>query len=140
MQEYISFFQHHWMLSIAFIIILVLLVLNEIRYRLSGVLKLSSQQLTQAINREEAVVIDTRARNDYQRAHILGAINITEAEFAAEQKRLEKYQAKQLIVVDATGQKAHGIALQLKKQGFTNIAVLRGGMQSWLADGLPVAK
>jgi rhodanese-related sulfurtransferase len=140
MYEILSFLQHHWMLSSAFVIILILLFANEIRFRMSGVIVLSSQQVTQALNRDEAIVLDTRARNDYARGHILGAINLLEGELATETKRLEKYKQKQLIVIDANGQKAHGISLRLKKQGFNNIAMLKGGMQSWLADGLPVAK
>lgn len=140
MQAYLDFFQHHWLLSAVFMVILLLMILNEVRYHLSGVSKLSGQQVVYALNREESVVIDTRARNDYQRSHILGAINILENELPTEQKRLEKHKNKQLIVVDAAGQKAHGAALQLKKMGFTQVAILKGGMQSWLADGLPVAK
>ncbi len=140
MQEYINFFQQHLLLSSAFVIILVLMIANEIRYRLSGVAKLSARQVTQAFNRETAVLIDVRARNDYQRSHILGAMNIVESELLTDLKRLEKYKDKQLIIIDAAGQKAHGIALKLKKQGFAEVAMLSGGMQAWLAEGLPIAK
>lgn len=140
MQEYINFFQQHLLLSSAFVIILVLMIANEIRYRLSGVAKLSARQVTQAFNRETAVLIDVRTRNDYQRSHILGAMNIVESELLTDLKRLEKYKDKQLIIIDAAGQKAHGIALKLKKQGFAEVAMLSGGMQAWLAEGLPIAK
>jgi len=140
MQEYINFFQQHLLLSSAFVIILVLMIANEIRYRLSGVAKLSARQVTQAFNRETAVLIDVRARNDYQRSHILGAMNIVESELLTDLKRLEKYKDKQLIIIDSAGQKAHGIALKLKKQGFAEVAMLSGGMQAWLAEGLPIAK
>lgn len=140
MQAYINFFQQHLLLSSAFVIILVLMIANEIRYRLSGIAKLSARQVTQAFNRETAILIDVRARNDYQRSHILGAMNIVESELFTDLKRLEKYKDKQLIIIDAAGQKAHGIALKLKKQGFAEVAMLNGGMQAWLAEGLPVAK
>ncbi|MDF2868393.1 MAG: rhodanese-like protein [Gammaproteobacteria bacterium] len=140
MQEYINFFQQHLLLSSAFVIILLLLIANEIRYRLSGIAKLSPRQVTQALNHEIAILIDTRARNDYQRSHILGAMNIVESELLTELKRLEKYKDKQIIIIDAAGQKAHNIALKLKKQGFDNVAMLSGGMQAWLAEGLPIAK
>ena len=88
MQEYINFFQQHLLLSSAFVIILVLMIANEIRYRLSGVAKLSARQVTQAFNRETAVLIDVRTRNDYQRSHILGAMNIVESELLTDLKRL----------------------------------------------------
>lgn len=140
MQEYISFFQQHLLLSAAFIVILILLIANEIRYRLSGIAKLSCQQVTQALNQEIGIVIDTRARNDFQRGHILGAINILESELLKEINKIEKYKDKRIILVDAMGQKSHSMALQLKKQGFVNTAMLNGGMQAWLAEGLPIVK
>jgi len=140
MQEYLSFLQQHLLLASAFVIILILLIGNEIRYRLSGITKFSCRELTQALNRDTAVVIDTRARNDYQKNHILGAINIGEAELGTEITKLEKYRDKKIIIVDAAGQKAHGIALKIQKQGFSNVGMLKGGMQAWYGEGLPVAK
>jgi rhodanese-related sulfurtransferase len=53
---------------------------------------------------------------------------------------LEKAKSTPIIVVCQAGMSAQGAAKQLLKAGFSQVAVLRGGMSKWLEASLPVVK
>ena len=79
MQEFVSFITHHWLLSALFIVLLILLFVEEARSK--GLLgQLSAQDLVGLINRESAVVIDIRNREAFQEGHIIGAINLPQTD------------------------------------------------------------
>lgn len=87
---------------------------------------------------ETAVVVDVRAKNEYDAEHIQGAISIPAGQLAARAKRLPK--SKRIIFYGSDGEVAERAALELQALGFTDVAVLEGGYQAWLDAGLPVKR
>ncbi len=70
MQDIIQFAVHHWLLCGLFIVLLILLMLEEARSK--GLLgQLGPQDLVQLINRESAVVVDIRNREAFKDGHIV---------------------------------------------------------------------
>ncbi len=132
----IEFATRHYVLSGAFVVLLVLLIVNELR---RGGRTVSNRELTALVNGEQGVVIDVRAPKDFAGGHIVGALNIPLDKLAARQGELEKYRGKTLIVVDAIGQHAGSASRDLKKAGFDAVK-LSGGIGNWRADNLPVVK
>ena len=53
---------------------------------------------------------------------------------------LEKHKDKPIIVVCAAGINATKVANQLLKAGFSQVNLLKGGMNAWTTAGLPVVK
>lgn len=132
----IEFATNHYVLVGCFVFLLVLLIVSELR---KGGKSLSSRELTALVNSEQGVVLDIRSNKDFATGHIVGAINIPSDKVAARITELDKHKAKTIIVVDAIGQHAGGIARDLKKAGYT-AAKLGGGIATWRGDNLPVVK
>lgn len=132
----IEFVSNHYVLSSAFVLLLVLLIVTEMR---KGGKSLSTRELTALVNRDEAVVVDVRPAKDFSAGHIVDALNIPYDKIATRLSELEKHKQKTLIVVDAMGQHAGSVCSELRKAGFT-AAKLSGGIASWRGENLPVVK
>ncbi len=139
MQDFIQFALHHWLLSGLFIILLILLLVEEARSK--GLLnQISPQELVRMMNRESAVVVDIRNLEIFREGHIVGAVSLPAAELEKDSSKLIKYKDKPIVLVCATGQKAGAIAGILKKQNFEQIHVLAGGMNAWKTAQMPITK
>jgi rhodanese-related sulfurtransferase len=93
------------------------------------------------MNKDDALVLDIRPAAEFKKGHILGAKQlkpeqINKAEFTS----LEKHKDKPIIVVCAMGMTAKRTATNLAKAGFSQVSILKGGMNVWQGASLPVAK
>jgi rhodanese-related sulfurtransferase len=140
MQQYTNFFFHHIDLWIAFFVILALLLGLEIRNKLMGLKSISPQEAIHLMNRENAVVLDVRDAKQFAAGHIIGALNIPEAELNDKISHLERDKSLPVIVVFMLGQPTTKIAALLKSSGFTHVVSLRGGIANWQNAGLPLEK
>lgn len=138
MEDVITFASHHLALVIAAAILLFLLLIIEILRLRKGGAQLKPLEVTQYINRQNAVVLDIRSKEVYQKGHIINALSIT-PEMLKTTKTLEKFKSKPLIVVCGSGNESQKIALQLKKQGY-NAYFLSGGIRSWTEAQMPLVK
>ncbi|MBA1204896.1 rhodanese-like domain-containing protein [Pseudomonas capeferrum] len=132
----IRFATEHYILVAIFIVLLVLLILNEAR---RGGRSLSNGELTSLVNSDNGLVIDIRKNKEYAAGHIVGSLNIPQEKLTSRMGELEKHKAKTLIIVDTMGQHSGGVAGDLIKAGYT-AAKLGGGISSWKADNLPLVK
>jgi rhodanese-related sulfurtransferase len=140
MQQFLQFIQNHWALSSAFLVVLALLIFEELKNKIGGIPRVSPQNATIMLNREDAVVVDLRNQSAFENGHILGAINIVHADFAANIKKIESYKNRTLILVADQDSNAASIGAKLQKQNFTKIYVLTGGIQAWQSSSLPLTK
>nr|MBF0682560.1 rhodanese-like domain-containing protein [Pseudomonas sp.] len=85
------------------------------------------------------VVLDVRAKKEFDAGHIVDALNIPYDKLVSRLGELEKHKARTIVVVDAMGQHAGAACRELKKAGFT-AARLSGGIASWRGENLPVVK
>jgi len=84
--------------------------------------------------------VDIRDAGDYKEGHIPQARHLP---FGALQERLgELVKAKDqpVIVYCRTGTTSQSACVLLKKNGFTNVHSLKGGLPSWLDARLPVSR
>ncbi len=132
----IEFVSNHYVLSSLFVVLLILLFITETR---KGGKSLSNRELTALVNSDEGVVLDVRAKKEFDAGHIVDALNIPYEKLVSRTGELEKHKAKTIIVVDAMGQHAGTACRELQKAGFT-AAKLSGGISSWRGDNLPVVK
>lgn len=141
MEQLITFAMSQPLLSSAWLVIVLLIIVITIRIQMSPIKQLSTQQMTFLVNRESGVVVDSRSEKDYKAGHIIDAIHldnekVTKNDFAT----LEKHKDNPIIVVCSAGLSAGKVANQLAKAGFTRVNLLKGGMNAWLSAGLPVTK
>lgn len=132
-----EFAANHFILVSSFFILWTLFFLTESR---RGGNPLSPQQATNKVNRENALVVDVRAEDEYRKGHIPGSINIPYAKLTERLSELEANQERPLIMVCNMGNHASAAGRQLKARGFENLWRIRGGISAWRADSLPVVK
>lgn len=140
MDHFSQFIGNHVLLCSAFAVVLFLIFFVEARIAGGNGNHLTPQSVTQAINRENAVVIDIRDTSSFREGHIVGSVNIPMADWATQEKKLDKYHGKPIILVDAVGQKVQMYRAKLLKSGFENVKILAGGINGWRAASLPIVK
>ena len=141
MDQLIEFARDNFILSGVWIALVVLLVYSFISPMMSKTKRLDNHQATLLMNKEDAVIVDVRQSNEYKKGHILGAKLLgQEQQNKADFSSLEKSKSKPIIVVCAAGLTGKKTANQMLTAGFSQVSILKGGMNSWLGAGLPVSK
>jgi len=103
MQEIMQFASNHPILSLAWVVLLVMVIVTTVKGMFSKVKTISRGEATRLINKEDAVVVDVRSRDDFRRGHISGALNVAAAEIKkGNLDELAKHKAQPIIVVCAT--------------------------------------
>jgi rhodanese-related sulfurtransferase len=97
-------------------------------------------QATQLINREDALVLDVREPGEFGAGHLLGAKNVPLSRLEALPGDVAKRKEKPVIVYCDGGERSAKALSALRKQGFTRVANLSGGLKAWQQAGLPVEK
>ncbi len=97
-------------------------------------------QAVQLINRRDALVIDVRDAGEYAAGHITGSRHIPAAQLAERLKEIEKFKSRPVIVSCRTGSRAGAPAELLRKSGFGEVLILRGGIAGWQQAGMPLEK
>ena len=139
LHELTQFVIRHWALSSAFVIVFILIIIEEIESQ-GGHGQLSPAEATQLMNHKKAVVIDLRDEASFKDGHIIGAKNFAASALEKNKDKLDKYRSKPVILVDANGSKAGRVTAQLKKQGFEQVQALKGGMNAWVEANMPTVK
>lgn len=97
-------------------------------------------EATLLINREDAFVLDVREADEFAGGHLPDARNIPGSKLAERISEIEKYKDKPVIVCCATGMRSNKACAELKKQGFSRINNLAGGVDAWVGAGYPIKK
>ena len=97
-------------------------------------------QVTQLINREDALVLDVREAGEYSAGHLTDSRNIPLAQLVDRASELDRFKTVPVIVVCQTGARSGGAVKQLEKLGFANVHDLAGGVNAWREAGLPLKK
>ncbi len=140
MQQFIEFLTNHIMLFAGLAVVSGLLIHN-LMSAAGGKDTVSPKQVTEMINREEAVVIDIRAISDFQTGHIINAINVPSNALKNQLDQLaKKHKTSPVVVACRSGTQSAGACKQLREAGFEKVFNMRGGMLAWQNDDLPVSK
>lgn len=135
-----SFIVDKWFLFVALIVIVGLLFVNLSKSRLLGFKEIKPIDAVSLINHEDALVIDTRDVDVYEKGHIVNAINIPFVSLRerVEDGELNEHRDRAIIVCCETGrQSAHAGAI-LYGNGFKSVHKLSGGMMSWESARFPL--
>ncbi len=140
MQALLEFAQQNLLLSLALAGLTLALIVTEILRLFRGFKGVSPAQLTELINRENAMVVDLRGLGDFEKGHIIGSKHVLPSQVEPEGKLLAKVKESPVVLVCAAGITASGTAEKLVKAGFKQVSVLDGGIGAWTGAGLPLAK
>lgn len=102
--------------------------------------EVSTLEAVQLINRRDAVVVDVRESGEYAAGHVAGSRHIPESQLAGRMKELEKFKSRPIIVSCRSGTRSASAGAILRKHGFGEVFVLRGGIAAWQQAGMPLEK
>ncbi|MBU0752466.1 MAG: rhodanese-like domain-containing protein [Gammaproteobacteria bacterium] len=99
---------------------------------------ISVADATLKLNREDAVLVDVRETQEWDRGHIAGSRHIALGQIGKRLHELEKFKSKPVIVVCASGNRSSSACGALKRAGFEQVFNLSGGIGAWSDANLPV--
>lgn len=137
MDDFGLFLYNNWLLFLALVVILALLMRATIGTGSGGV---GPQDATQMLNHDNAVVLDVREPSEIANGTIRGALTIPLGELGDRLKELEKYKSKPIIVACRSGQRSSRACGILRKNEFTRVYNLSGGIMAWQNANLPLGK
>jgi rhodanese-related sulfurtransferase len=97
-------------------------------------------------NGEDMLLLDVRTPEEFkgELGHIQGAVNLPlqglEQRLAQLGQELDAHKNAPVVVTCRTDNRSGRAAVILKKAGFTNLAILSGGMVGWNKDKFPVVR
>jgi len=91
-----------------------------------------------ALINQGAQPVDVRSSAQFEKGHILDARNIPQGELEQQQAALEKLQDRGILLYCDTGSSAPKAAQKLQSLGLKGVKTLRGGLNAWRAENLPV--
>jgi rhodanese-related sulfurtransferase len=139
MQRLFEFLAHHPFLASGAMLAAVAVAVYEVQARLSAFAALSAMQAVRLMN-QGALVLDLRGKAAYDAGHIGDARNIPAADLESQADSLKKWRDKTVITYDDNGVGGSGAARTLTKLGFSKVFNLKGGLDAWTKDNLPLTK
>jgi len=132
--ELINFLIEHYFLSLPLLVTIFLLINASSK---KGGRKITPQNLISLANDDNAFVIDLRDSEQFQNGHITGSINIP---FLNLNKRSNEIpQDKEaVILVCEMGSVSPNAGEILIKEGYKDLLILKGGINEWRLQNLPL--
>lgn len=140
MSQLAEFTGNHPFLVVAFLIVAFLFFWTVLKEQSSQLKTISSDQLTRLVNQQNALVVDTRPAENFQDGRIVNALNIPMSDFDQADKKLAKYKNKPVVIYCQSGRTSVKACQNLEKAGFEQIFNLKGGLNAWVNDKLPLSK
>ena len=138
MEQLIEFVTNHWMLSVAFVVVAGMLMANLWGGAVAAGTQVGTADAIKLINHEHALVLDVREAAEFNKGHILDAVNLPMSKFEERLAEFNEDRDRAIVVCCATGSVAGRASGSMKKAGFSKLHRLRGGMAAWQTDNLPL--
>jgi rhodanese-related sulfurtransferase len=87
-----------------------------------------------------ALLLDVRTQAEFDSGHVRDARHLPQEQVASAAETLKKYRDKVIVACCESGMRSGAAARVLRAQGFTKVVNLRGGLQAWRAENLPLVK
>lgn len=140
--EFPDFFMRHYFMVGAWGVVLVMLIVVQFKLLTARIAKANAGTAVNLVNREDGVFVDIRSADGFSSGHIANAINITAADIKSGKiGRIDSRRDKPVILVgkDKFDSECFNSGRFLKKQGFTKIYILEGGMLDWSSSNMPLS-
>ncbi len=105
--------------------------------KISGILPVGTVQAIQLVNQQKGLFVDIRDAEEFKKEHIADSTNIPLSTLTDGVAKL-KNPAQPIILVCASGQRSRTAAKQMRNSGFTEVYVLKGGLNTWKDAKLPL--
>lgn len=133
-----AFVEKNWILILAFVLSGLMLVWPYIQRRMSSMKEVSTLNVTQLINRGNALLLDVRETNEFVGGKLPNAVHIPLSQLGARGGELAKLTSRPVVVYCVMGRRARAAGAILTKLGFADMYLLQGGLKAWKEAGLPL--
>lgn len=139
MNRLLEYTTNHPVLAGAVALVAIVAIVVEIRQQARGSNVIAPSDAVRLVN-GGALVLDVRDAKDYEAGHIIDSRHIPAAELANRADSLKKFKDRPVVVYCDGGFASATAAKTLQTLGFGKVVTLRGGLQSWRQDNLPLVK
>jgi rhodanese-related sulfurtransferase len=139
MDRLLDYFTNHPLLAGGLALMTFVVLGYEIRQRAAMASAVAPSEAIRMVN-SGAVLVDLRAANQFKDGHIAGAKNLPGDQIAADAKALEKLAAKTVVLYCGDGATTAAAQRSLARAGAKNVYSLRGGLDAWKQENLPVVR
>lgn len=87
-----------------------------------------------------ALMVDVRTRSEFESGHVIDARHLPQEQVAQAGETLKKFREKIVIACCESGARSGAAARVMRAQGFTKVVNLRGGLQAWRSENLPLVR
>tara|TARA_Y100000816_G_scaffold155065_1_gene110548 strand:- start:3 stop:410 length:408 start_codon:yes stop_codon:yes gene_type:complete len=133
MPYFFEFLITNWFLVLPLVVAISLFFYSENSRKAT---KLDPQEVIFQLNNKDALLIDLRNEKEFSKGKISQAIYVG-PDLENCKKEIEKNLDKPIVLFCQNGNKSDEFSKELKKSG-TDTFILKGGINSWTADGLPL--
>jgi rhodanese-related sulfurtransferase len=105
----------------------------------SGGVSVGAMEAVRLMN-QGALVLDVRSQAEFDSGHIREARHLPQDQVGSAAETLKKYRDKVIVAYCESGMRSGAAARVLRTQGFAKVVNLRGGLQAWRGENLPVVK
>ena len=132
-----EFIVNHWILVTLFVVLFSMVMSGSLHSKLSGINPVGCTQAIQMVNHRTGLFLDIREAPEFNKEHIADSVSMPLSTLADNLATLKNPQ-QPIILVCASGQRAHSAAKQLRSNGFSDVNVLAGGLNTWKEAKLPL--
>lgn len=138
----IEFAKNHTLMVITWIVLFVMTIYFFYKDFTCKYKVIENNEAIQLMNNENAIVLDLRPIEEFQRGHIVSSVNFVPQDIKDHNlAQLEKHKSLPIIVVDGMGQNgvnAGKSAELLCQNGFARVYLLKEGLTGWNSANLPL--
>ena len=132
--ELINFLIEHFYFSAPLVIVLILFFISNSK---KGGTKISCQSLISLSNQDQALIVDLRSSEAFNSGHITASINIPVNDVSRRSNEIIN-STKAIVLVCEMGSSSTNAGEILKKEGLKDIFILKGGINEWKMNNLPL--
>lgn len=141
----LSLFQDHFLLRLENLLFVVAAIISGLLLLWSlvsqrGVKEIDTLVAVQLINHQDALVLDVRDDSEYAAGHLPNSKHVPSEKIEERWVELQKFKEKPIVVIYRGGIRSNHASLVLKKNGFSQVFNLMGGIDAWKRASLPIVK
>lgn len=108
----------------------------------SEITAIDAVELERRLGDDDTMVVDVRNPDEFNGplGHIESALNLPLPSLVERAHELEPFRERTIVVVCLSDKRSTQAIHALRRGGFDQLILLRGGMQEWTANHLPVAR
>lgn len=140
MDRIIEFIGNHPYMIALWVSVGALLLWNLLADSVGGIKALGPADATRLLNHEGALLLDLRAKADFDKGHILNAQHLPAADLDARLQKLKTDKDKPLLLCCANGIESQRTGKKIQQAGFERIYLIKGGISGWREANLPLTR